>query len=131
MYKYIAFMLLELMTQCVFSQYQEDNKLKRQFDTTAFNSWPTLVIGKQNIGISNNGKYAYYTITSGLSSTTFVKSLNQQRQISFEKVRQIQFTTDSRHIIVSFAVDSLCIVNLDTYMREYITGASAFQLVGS
>src|SRR5688500_5149517 len=100
--RYVLMGSLLCVTQFCLSQ-------KPSLDTATFFNWP--VISKNpNPAISNNGKYALYTIggnTPHGHQILVITSLDTDWHISLMNVSNAQFTEDSRSVIYIQGADSL------------------------
>ncbi|PWV55503.1 prolyl oligopeptidase family protein [Chitinophaga sp. S165] len=69
---------------------------KKVLDFNAINSWPSVT----GYGISNDGKYLWYTLDSGrIGSTLFIADVSGQRKLTYSRCYGPKFSNDSRHIL--------------------------------
>ena len=111
---YLLSLLLCLFMEKLNAQALTGNISKPALDTNAFSKWPML----GNAQISNDGKYAFYTIEDLKNGTADLVvhaiALNREYNVKCIRTNSAVFTADSRHIVFSKAGDSLGIIVLAT-----------------
>jgi len=119
---------ISLGSMRVSSQESKSCTGKPPLDIGSLADWPTL----GNAHISENGKYAFYTVENFTSGTArlIVKSIDLKWQKSIEGISSYTavFTPDSKKVIFKKPGDSLCMLQLGTEFIAYKTGILSFQI---
>jgi len=93
-------------------------------DTSVFGNWPAVSQG----AISNNGRYALYTIQRSRQTELRVSGLQDGRERAITGAGNAVFTANSHKLIFIKGNDSLGILSLHNSAITYISQVSAFRL---
>jgi dienelactone hydrolase len=100
---------------------------KPPVDTSLMNNWQWPA----NPAISNDGRYASYTIErwgSSASQPTVVRALQDDWKVVLPGVDKVQFSDDSRHAFLLTPGDTLRILTLGSAAAEALAPVAAFRL---
>ena len=92
---------------------------KKIIDTVAYSHWAHI----RNVAISNDGKYALYTIghsDGGAANEVVIKATSGKWEKSVHNVNNAIFTANSREAAVQISGDSLCLITLGGDLINYI-----------
>lgn len=83
----------------------------------------------ENAQISNNGKYALYTVNvPGGKDILVLKSSNGGWERTVAGARNATFTSDNQHVVYLTGVDSLCLLSLGGLNMEVIQPVNSFRV---
>ena len=102
---------------------------KPLIEPSIYSHWPSAGMPS----ISNNGKYAMYTINNQpqAGATLVIKAINDKWEKQMPGIKQGQFSIDSRFAILLLGKDSLCLMKPGTEEIEYISNVRSYKLPSS
>lgn len=103
-----------IITLCLIIFSYTINAQKKPITNDTYLTWTTVSGG----GLSNNGKFAYYTINNEPKeqNTTIITSTDKKWSIQFANLSNPHFTDDSKKLLGLLGKDSL--LTLDLYTRS-------------
>ena len=100
---------------------------KPPIDSSVFDNWPAII----NPFISNNGSYVTYFITNKIAGnrTFVIKSVGDKWEMDFAGVASGDITEDNKFAICKTPGDSLCIVYLNSRIRQMIPDVASYSIL--
>lgn len=124
----VSFLFIFLFWQSGAYPQAQSKSSKPIIDAATMYNWP--VLERQNIAISNDGKYILYSIKNMPigSSSLVIQELNGGLEIRLPAIKGAKFTNDSRKIVYMHSGDSLCLLTIANGIKEYISDVKSSQL---